>query len=378
MSSLVLDLRSTEDTRDVIHRAVQALAEGRIVAFPTETVYVLAASGLHDAAVARLAQLTSATENSSLVPRLGLAVKSADDAVDYVPNLCSLGQRLARRCWPGPVSLLVEDHHPDSLLQQLAPAVREVVAPAANVGLRAPAHSALQDVLRLLAGPVVITDSPRRAEGEAVTAQEVVERFGADVPLVVDDGQTRFRQPSTVVHVHDNQYDVVRAGVFSEQALRRLSSMIVLFVCTGNTCRSPMAEGIFRHLVSEKLRCKPDEVEDRGVRIVSAGLAAMMGGPATREAVHVVGEWGVDLRNHESQPVTESLVRHADLILAMTRSHRSALLAEWPDAAERVRMLCKDGGDVPDPVGGTIEVYRQSAAQIRSQLEAWINEINIP
>jgi protein-tyrosine-phosphatase len=54
------------------------------------------------------------------------------------------------------------------------------------------------------------------------------------------------------------------------------------------------------------------------------------------------------------------------------------LLAEWPDAAERVKLLCQDGGDVPDPVGGSIDVYRQSAAQIRSQLETWVDEIGLP
>lgn len=397
MSSLVLDLRSAEEPRDVIHRAVQALAEGKIVGFPTETVYVLAACGMHEAAVARLAKLTSSMAPAKPVSRMGptaasrqlpdfrqlyLALKSADDALDYVPNMCSLGQRLARRCWPGPVTMLIDDHHPESLLEQLTVGVRQTVAPRdtrgrATVGLRVIAHQAIQDVARLTIGPLVVADCPHGADHDAVTAQEVVEKFDNNVTLVLDDGPTRFRQPSTVVYVHDKRYDVVRVGVVSEQTLKRLSCMIVLFVCTGNTCRSPMAEGIFRHLAAERLGCKPDQVEDRGLRVVSAGLAAMMGGAASREAVSVLSDAGIDLRSHESQPVTESLIRHADLILTMTRSHRNAILAEWPEAAERVKLLCHSGGDVHDPVGGPPEVYRRCAEQIRGELQTWIDQIEI-
>src|SRR5580704_3843840 len=119
MPPVIIDLRSAEDSRDVVHRAVQALAEGKVVAFPTETVYALAASALAESAVERLAKVCRAAEAQPGTQGLTLAVKSADDALDYVPNLGLLGERLARRCWPGPVTLIVDDRHPDSLLRQL-------------------------------------------------------------------------------------------------------------------------------------------------------------------------------------------------------------------------------------------------------------------
>lgn len=397
MSSLVLDLRSAEEPRDVIHRAVQALAEGKIVGFPTETVYVLAASGLNQPAIEKLHRLIASHDPLSAGPaaangsagatngskseatpygrRLMVAVKSRADALDYVPDLSRLGQRLARRCWPGPITLWVDQRHPDSLIGQLAGGVRQRIAPDKVVGVRVPAHEVLQDVLRLTVGPIVIGDCPRRDGHEAVNAAEVVEGFDNEVSLVVDVGPTRFRQRATSIRVYDSHFEIVQPGVVSEQNLKRLSSMLVLFVCTGNTCRSPMAEGIFRQLVADRLGCKADEVEDRGIRVMSAGLAAMMGGPAAREAVAVLAESGIDLKNHESQPVTEMLVRHADLILTMTRSHRNALLAEWPDAADRTKLVNRSGADVVDPIGGSPEVYRQCAGKLRGELEAWVNEI---
>lgn len=371
MPPVVIDLRSAEDSRDCIHRAVQALAEGKVVAFPTETVYGVAASALSETAVKRLvkAGLTSGAQP------LTLAVKSADEALDYVPNLSPLGERLARRCWPGPVTLVLEDRHQDSLLRQLCPAVQQALAPDGTIGLRAPAHQAILDVLRLLAGPVVLTSARREGQPDAVTAQQVIERLDDDVQMVLDDGRSRFGQPSSVVRVHERDFDVLEIGVVSEQTLKRLASLIVLFVCTGNTCRSPMAEGLFRPALAKRMGCKPDELEDRGVVVMSAGIAAMLGGRAAVEAVEVMGQQGIDLSAHESQPLTEQLVRHADLILAMTRSHRKAILAEWPEAESRLKLLSTDGADVPDPIGGPVEQYQRCVAQMKPEIEKWAAEL---
>src|SRR6185503_11827624 len=101
MPPVVIDVRSAEDSRDVVHRAVQALAEGKLVALPTETVYGLAASALDERAIDRLMVAKQRLEGKSLT----LAIKSADDALDYVPRMSLLGRRLARRCWPGPVTI---------------------------------------------------------------------------------------------------------------------------------------------------------------------------------------------------------------------------------------------------------------------------------
>ncbi len=373
MPPVVLDLRSADDSRDVVHRAVQALAEGKIVAFPTETVYGLAASALCESAVEKLINAKHRDPNRPLA----LAVRSADDALDFVPNISPLGQRLARRCWPGPITLVIEDRHPEGLIQQLPPLVQRAVSPEGTIGLRVPAHHAILDTLRLLAGPIVLTSANRKGQPDAVTAQEVVEAIGDDVNVVLDDGPSRYGQPSSVVRIYDNHFEVLRQGVVSAQTLKRLGSAIVVFVCTGNTCRSPMAEAIFRQAMADRLKCRASEVEDRGVVAASAGLAAMAGGRAANEAVVVLKRMGIDLSGHESQPLTETLVRHADLLLVMTRSHRQAIVAEWPDAADRVRLLCRDGADIPDPIGGPPELYERCAAQIKAEVVSWAEEIKL-
>jgi protein-tyrosine phosphatase len=370
MPPVVIDIRSAEDTRDVVHRAVQALAEGQLVAFPTETVYGVAACTLREDAVRRLGEL-------GVSGPLELAVKSADEALDFVPDISPLAKRLARRCWPGPVTLLLQDSSQDSLIRQLPESSRAAVSHDGCLAMRVPAHSLIHEVLRLLPGPVALAGAGREPDCDAVTAADVVGNVGERIQLVLDDGRSRYGQPSSLVKVGQRSFEVLRPGVVSEQTLRRLSSLMVLFVCTGNTCRSPMAETMFRKLMADKLGCQVNEVHDRGVVVASAGLSAMMGGRPTSEAVHVMARLGLDLGDHESQPMTEHLAQQSDFIFAMTRSHRHAILSEWPGVGDRVRLLCHDRNDVADPIGGPPEMYERCAMQIKAELEAWAAELEV-
>ena len=118
----------------------------------------------------------------------------------------------------------------------------------------------------------------------------------------------------------------------------------IAFVCTGNTCRSPMAEAIFNKKAEEK---------DLDVRAFSFGLAAVSGMPASQNAVEVCGEIGVDLRNHKSHFIYDFQIGDFEKIYCMSREHAMILSQSVGIPLEKIEVL-----DVADPYGGSIEVYR--------------------
>jgi protein-tyrosine phosphatase len=367
----VINLDHAEDPRDAVHRAVAALAQGRIVALPTETVYGLAASALSESAVDRLFEVKGRAKTKGFA----LAVKSAEDALDYIPQMGPLARRLARRCWPGPVTLVLPDAHPDSVLVRLPLAVQEAVVQDGSIGLRVPANDLTLQVLRLLVGPLVLTSANRSGEPEATTADEIDLSIRKQVDLILDAGPCRFGQPSSVVRVNDHQFTVLREGVVDAETLRQFSLYQVLFVCTGNTCRSPMAERIFQQALAVELGCRPDELETRGACVLSGGMAAFPGGRPSREAVEILTRDGIDLSNHCSQPLTERLVRNADLILAMTNGHLESLRTQWPEAGPRSYLLRADRQDIGDPIGQPLSAYRRCADEIRAAIRPWVEKV---
>ena len=135
--------------------------------------------------------------------------------------------------------------------------------------------------------------------------------------------------------------------------------MDILFVCTGNTCRSPMAEGILKAMAKEK------ELE---IKVKSAGLAAFDGSAPAENAIKAMTEIGIDIKGHKSRMLHRELVEKADLILTMSRSHKDIILRNYPESKTKVFTLkdyaYKEEEDIIDPFGGSLKTYENTRDEI--------------
>ena len=362
----LLDWRRAARPRKAARVVASALRQGALVAFPTESSFLVAGSGLSPAVVERVQNLVGARPLEVIVP-------GAAAARDWLPDLGGAGRRLARRLWPGPLTLVSGEGVAKGLAGRLPDPVREALLDAGALHLRHPAHEAILAVLQRLPLPLVGAALPA-GEGEAFDLRQVVASAGSRLDLILD-GDGRFDRPPTVVEVQGDAWTVRHEGVVSAEQLRAQLSCLIVFVCTGNTCRSPLAEGLCKVRLAEKLGCHIGELEDRGYLVRSAGLAAGPGFPAANEAVEVAAKYGADLTEHESRPLTLELAERADHLVVMTRGHAQALVGQLPAGSAQPRLLSPEGDDVADPIGGSREVYEACARQLDEGIRSLITRV---
>jgi protein-tyrosine phosphatase len=145
----------------------------------------------------------------------------------------------------------------------------------------------------------------------------------------------------------------------------------ILFVCTGNLCRSPMAAGLLRQRLAEKGL-------DTKHRVSSAGVWAVNDRPASDKAIAVMAERGIDITDHIAHTINASDMTEAELILVMTRDHEQILRNTWPQYGWKVHLLSQminKTKDIPDPYGGPLKEYRDCADTLADYIDRGFQRI---
>ncbi len=150
----------------------------------------------------------------------------------------------------------------------------------------------------------------------------------------------------------------------------------ILFVCTGNTCRSPMAAGYLNHLAWSAESQTP--IAQLSAR--SAGIFAQEGTPISDNALAVMKKYGFEPLNRKSVQINSDMIARADLVLVMTQQHRVTLAGEYPDSAEKIMTLKKfttdEDGEIADPFGGSMDSYEDTFLEMKDCLDRLNNVLS--
>lgn len=365
--------------QQTVERAVQALNDGGLIVFPTETVYGIAASVANPEGFAALQAFKGRPVNQPFTIHLP-GPTAAQRYTDVThPDL----QRFIKKVFPGPVTLVMQVPDPviEDKLQALVlpPETRGRLYHQNTVGLRCPDLWITRQILERVQAPVVASSANARGQAPPLDAKEATKAVGDAAELIIDAGPCRYAKPSTIIRVGQTNgklnIRVDREGVLDERVIRKLLRYTILMVCTGNTCRSPMAQSMAKQIIAQQRNIPVDDLSTANVEVLSAGIYATAGASASTEAVAVMNKRGLDLSRHRSQPLTPEMVHEADVIYCMTHAHRQSLVQMVPSAADKTLPL-NPQDDVDDPIGSDAETYHRCAQSIHRLLTERLKELH--
>lgn len=341
-----LELR-TADAARACDEAAARLRAGEPCVLPTETSYVVAALPGHPAAIAALRQAARLPADAPLT-RHAADRATATALWRSVPPPVA---RLLDRYWPGPLTVVLAGRS------------------GALVGARVPAHPFTRRVLAALGEPLLTAPVPGGDDQPLCDAVAVAARLHTTRALVVDDGPSPLATRTTVVRLDGPRLAVPREGILTAAEVLHTAARRIVFVCTGNTCRSPLAEVIARDLCGKALGVPAADVLACGLSFASAGTGTMDGMPASDGSLAAAREIDLDLSEHQSRMLDRGTVERADRVYCLAASHRRAILARLPAAADKLELLRPDGGDIADPYGGDLDDYRRTREEIQRAIE---------
>jgi L-threonylcarbamoyladenylate synthase len=373
MQTKVVKLDAENIDSDKIKEAASVIDAGGLVAFPTETVYGIACQ----------AQTNSLSKLNNIKGRdpakfYTLHIGQRDDVKKYVPTIELKAKKLINNAWPGPLTIVFEldQKDIDKQRRKLEKRYFKNLYQNNSIGIRCPDNPIAINLLQTTQNPVVAPSANITGQSPAVDAKQVLTQLSDQIDLLLDGGPCKYKTSSTVVKIGKMKIEILRPGAYSREELEKKAAIQFLFVCTGNTCRSPMAEGIFRKYLAEKLECNVDQLNKKGYKVCSAGVMGLSGAPASAEAMVACAAMGVDLRAHRNQGLSIELLEDSDFIFAMEQIHKDRIIALNPKAASKCFLLASGKG-ISDPIGHPQEFFNSCAETIETAVKQRISELVI-
>lgn len=337
-----------------IKEALQALERGDVVATPTDTVYGLVADPFKKEAIEKIYQLKGRSPDKPLI----LFVSSLEEANKFA-HFDERATKVANTFWPGPLTIVlkVRGSVPES-----------VVTRKRTIAIRLPDSPYVSVLIKKLGKPLASTSANPSGFSAFILRREVKQKWGNRVTLI--GMSSKGARPSTILDLSEKRAKILRKGPISileiEKTIRETTILVppikfnVLFVCTGNTCRSPMAKFILDDLLT-------GDIKNR-VFVESAGILPTKGSPMTDEARLVLEEIGIRPGPHSSKPIEKDLLERSDWILCMEERHIEEI--ETLGFGDKTELLGgEEFGEIPDPIGLGLTFYRQVREIIKASIK---------
>jgi tRNA threonylcarbamoyl adenosine modification protein (Sua5/YciO/YrdC/YwlC family) len=350
----VIHLSTKHPSMGCIKKAAIVLRKGGLVAFSTETVYGIGACLRNKSAVERLYAVKQRPKDKPLT----VAIAGMHQFAGLECRISPYAFRFMDAFWPGPLTLVLWTKREKKL------------------GVRMPDDPVALSLIAEVDEPLLLPSANISGNAPPRTAAEVLDELDGKIEMVLDSGTTKIGTESTVIDLTTSPYRMLRAGAIQEAEIKKIPRKSVLFVCTGNSCRSIMAEGLLKTMLAEQGK--------KDLEVISAGIVGVNGFPPTTETIQVMQETGVDVSGYKTNHITATLINRADLILVMQETHRKEVLRRVPHSKGRVHLLrefTKEahtgtdefGTEVPDPITRPIEAYRSILGIIKKNIETLVH-----
>lgn len=342
-----------------IRKAANFIKKGKLVALPTETVYGLGVDGLNPEAIKLLFEVKKRPK-SKPIP---LLISDFTDMERLGKDIPQEAWKLTDKFWPGPLTIIL-------YATDLVPNI--IKGKNLTVGIRMPDNKIALSLIESSQTPIACSSANISGDKEPNSAQEVIVSLQDKINLIINGGKTKFGVPSTVLDLTCERPTIIRQGAIkTKKLLEVLNAKHILFVCTGNTCRSIIAEQLFFKMAKEK---------NLLVEVESAGTSAINEGNVSSLTLKILEKEGIISPSKAfSKPLTERMIKKVDLILVMEDYHLKKVLDISPSAKKKTFFLTEYAGlekkEIPDPVGGSWEGYETCLIEIKKCLRQVITRL---